>query len=105
MPKFTNPYSRFKPDELFLRDELAIDRTLLANERTFLAYLRTAIALVLAGITFIHFASHSWLEILGFVCVPIGIIILIVSVNRYRKMKLNILSVRKQVEITNKQNN
>ncbi len=97
MSKFTNPYNRFKPDELFLRDELAIDRTLLANERTFLAYLRTAIALVLAGVTFIHFASHSWLEILGFVCVPVGLIILLISVVRYKKMKSNILGVRKRL--------
>ena len=79
MRKFTNPYSRFKPDELFLRDELAIDRTLLANERTFLAYLRTAVAFVLAGVTFIHFARSSWYEMLGFVCVPIGILILITA--------------------------
>lgn len=99
MPRFTNPYSRFKPDELFLRDELAIDRTLLANERTFLAYLRTAIALVLAGVTFIHFASNSWLEILGYISVPIGIIILILATIRYRKVRANILGVRKKLDI------
>lgn len=98
MRKFTNPYSRFKPDELFLRDELAIDRTLLANERTFLAYLRTAVAFVLAGVTFIHFARSSWFEILGFVCVPIGILILIISYIRYRQVRSDILEVRKQFE-------
>ena len=28
-----NPYTQFDPAELILRDQLAIDRTLLANER------------------------------------------------------------------------
>lgn len=97
MPRLQNPYSRFKPDELFLRDELAIDRTLLANERTFLAYLRTALALVLAGVTFIHFASNSWLEILGYASVPIGIFVLVFSTIRYRKIRSNILVVRKSI--------
>ncbi|RPJ43750.1 MAG: DUF202 domain-containing protein, partial [Deltaproteobacteria bacterium] len=29
-----SPYSRFESTDLILRDELAVDRTLLANERT-----------------------------------------------------------------------
>lgn len=98
MPKISDPYSRFNPDELLLRDELAIERTLLSNERTFLAYLRTAVALVLAGVTFIHFANRSWLEILGFVCVPVGVLILVISYIRYRKIRLGILAVRKKLE-------
>lgn len=98
MPENNNPYSRFKADELYLRDELAIDRTLLANERTYLAYLRTAIALVLAGVTFIHFARSSWLEIVGILCVPVGLIILIISTIRYRRIKSNISVVRKSIK-------
>lgn len=45
----TNPYERFRKDELILRDELAIDRTVLANERTVLAYVRTALAFAITG--------------------------------------------------------
>ncbi len=40
-----------KPDELILRDRLALERTRLANERTLLAYIRTAFMLVVAGAT------------------------------------------------------
>lgn len=48
------PYRRFEQSELILRDELAIDRTRLANERTFLSYLRTALALAMVGGTLLH---------------------------------------------------
>lgn len=68
-----------------LRDELAIQRTYLANERTLLAYLRAGISLVLAGVTFIHFSQEIWYKIIGIVCIPLGIIVLLVGIIRYRK--------------------
>ncbi|HDK81416.1 MAG TPA: DUF202 domain-containing protein [Nitrospirae bacterium] len=34
--------------DLFLRDHLAAQRTMLANERTYLAYIRTALTLFIA---------------------------------------------------------
>ncbi len=54
-----DPYSRFKREELILRDYLAADRTTLANERTLLAYIRTSVALAAAGGSLIHFID-SW---------------------------------------------
>ena len=39
------PYSKFRTEEMILRDWLARDRTVLANERTLLAYLRTTLML------------------------------------------------------------
>ncbi|MCE5185755.1 MAG: DUF202 domain-containing protein [Planctomycetaceae bacterium] len=48
------PYRRFEGSELILRDELAIDRTRLANERTFLSYLRTALTLAVVAGTLMH---------------------------------------------------
>lgn len=39
------------PNELILRDHLALERTRLANERTLLAYIRTAFMLIVAGAT------------------------------------------------------
>jgi putative membrane protein len=55
------PYSRFEAAELILRDQLAIDRTLLANERTFLSYLRSGVALLIAGVSIIHFCRGHYL--------------------------------------------
>ncbi len=53
-------YWQYDPEELVLRDHLAIDRTAMANERTFLAYVRTALALLVIGVTFPHFLNQWW---------------------------------------------
>jgi putative membrane protein len=91
------PYARFDKTQLHLRDELAVDRTVLANERTFLAYVRTALALVLAGVTFIHFSRAMWFSIIGILCIPAGIGVFAIGLRRYRFMKGIIDFVRKRV--------
>jgi putative membrane protein len=99
------PYSKFYADTLILRDELAIDRTILANERTLLSYLRSAVALLIAGISIIHFSTESWFWMLGLTCIPTGIITGIIGVARYRRMNQSIVHIRKQSETeTNQQN-
>lgn len=90
------PYSKFGGDDLILRDELAIDRTLLANERTLLAYLRSGVALVIAGLTIIQFSLQGWYLIAGIACIPTGIITGIIGVARYLKMNRSIAQVRGQ---------
>jgi putative membrane protein len=92
-----DPYSRFCSEDLILRDELAIDRTLLANERTLLAYLRSAVTLLLAGVTIMHFSVEGWFWAVGVACVPAGIIAGFVGVVRYRRMNSAILVIRRQV--------
>ena len=91
-------YSKFGIDELILRDELAIDRTLLANERTLLAYLRSGVALLIAGVTIIHFSQEGWFWAIGIACIPTGIITGIIGVARYRGMNKAISIVRRQSE-------
>jgi putative membrane protein len=71
---------------------------LLANERTFLAYLRAGVTLILAGATFIHFGSDQWLAWLGIACVPIGVFIMVIGALRYRAMKREIATLRKQLQ-------
>lgn len=97
-----SPYSRFDNNDLILRDELAVDRTLLANERTLLAYLRSAVAMVIAGVTIIHFAWEGWFWIFGMVCLPVGIVTGIVGIVRYRKMNGAIFLVRKRWKMQTK---
>ncbi len=89
-------YSRFDRCNLILRDELAIDRTLLANERTLLAYLRSGITLLLAGVSILHFAIHDWFRILGIVCLPIGVLAGAIGVWRFGRMNRAISIVRRQ---------
>ena len=95
------PYSGFSPEQLELRDELAIDRTLLANERTLLAYLRSAVALVLAGVSIMHFSpEEGWFWLLGLACVPTGVVAGAVGVVRYWKTNRRIASVQRRSETT-----
>lgn len=93
-----SPYSRFENRELILRDELAIDRTLLANERTLLAYLRAGVALLIAGVTIMHFADGGWFWAVGVACIPIGVVTSVVGVTRFRKMSQSISIVRRESE-------
>lgn len=90
-----NPYERFEKGELILRDELAIDRTLLANERTMLAYMRGAITLPIAGVSFIHFIQAGFLRTLGFLLIPMGLLIGILGMVRYWRMDKQIRAIRK----------
>jgi putative membrane protein len=94
-----NPaYSRFENTQLILRDELAIDRTLLANERTLLAYLRSAVALLIAGASIIHFSIRGWFLILGIACLPGGLIVGLVGFWRYRTIYNSLISIRERAE-------
>lgn len=89
-----NPYSQFEKAELILRDQLAIDRTLLANERTLLSYLRSGVALFIAGISIIHFSHELWFTVVGFICLPTGIVTVWFGATRFRKMDRAISVVR-----------
>jgi putative membrane protein len=88
------PYAKFNQEELILRDELAIDRTLLANERTLLAYLRSGVSLVIAGVSIIHFSETNWFLALGFACIPVGILTGLIGTIRFFRMNAAISRVR-----------
>ena len=88
------PYSRFEREELILRDELAIDRTLLANERTLLAYLRSAVSLGIAGISIMHFAAHGWYFWAGVACLPAGALAAAIGIVRHRRMSAHYRALR-----------
>lgn len=93
-----NPYERFEQSELILRDELAIDRTLLSNERTLLAYLRSAVALMITGVTIIHFAGRPWFLAIGFICIPGAMLISLIGLLRFGKMNKAISIVRNRLK-------
>lgn len=95
------PYAGLSPDELILRDRLAIDRTVLANERTLLAYARTSLALLIAGLSLVHLPFLNLEANLnirlyvaaGWACVGIGAIVVIIGYKRYRKYRAHIRAV------------
>lgn len=90
------PYSRFENSDLILRDELAIDRTLLANERTLLAYLRSGLALLIGGVSILHFTSDGWFRWVGILCIPSGAAATVIGILRFIRMNTAISRVRKQ---------
>jgi putative membrane protein len=72
-----------------IRDLMATQRTIFANERTLMAYLRTAMTVSVGGFVAIKFSDDLYLEVIGIILIPIGIILAIYSFIRYRqKQKL-----------------
>lgn len=67
-----------------IRDHMAAERTIFANERTLMAYLRTAMTISVGGFVAIKLTNDLYLEIIGFILIPIGIILGIYSFVRYR---------------------
>lgn len=95
---------KFENEDLLVRDELAIDRTLLANERTLLAYLRSAVALLIAGVSIIHFSEEGWFWAVGIICLPASIITGILGISRYRRMSALISHIRSRTNMPAKKN-
>lgn len=75
-------YGKQTPEELILRDHLALDRTILANERTFLSYIRTTLAMIVVGATLIHLSEEFLIDSFGVISIVIGIGILLVGIKR-----------------------
>ena len=73
-----------------LRDQLAIDRTVLANERTLLAYMRTGLALLVVGGSLIRFFDSPGSALTGWLFVAGGAMVTGIGALRY-------LSVRRQL--------
>ncbi|MFD1187108.1 DUF202 domain-containing protein [Pontibacter rugosus] len=77
---------------LEIRDNLAMERTKMANERTFLAYMRTAMAMVLAGLTFIKvFNDDAFYIGVGISFIPIGTFIAAFGYYRFSKKKRQVM--------------
>lgn len=77
-------YSEVRPEDMSLRDHLALDRTVLANERTLLSYMRTAFGFVAGGVTLVKlFPDDAILVWLGFLLVVIGGSIAILGLGRF----------------------
>ena len=72
-----------------IRDQMAIQRTIFANERTLMAYLRTAVAFAGLGFAAIKLSNELYLEVAGFILLPLGFSLAIYSFIRYlHKQKL-----------------
>jgi len=90
-----------EPEPTFLRDLLAIDRTVLANERTLLAYGRTLLALLAAGATVIHFVTEWWAVPGGVGLLVLGVALFSFGVWRYRLVNRHLERARRNLGPSN----
>ena len=98
------PYGRFEPSELTLRDELAIDRTVLANERTLLAYIRTALGFLVLGLTFHHFLDQKIYHVIGFGFQGFAVVIFLLGGIRYFQIRQDLRRLRKSEQAKENEN-
>jgi putative membrane protein len=80
------PYADLCPEDLILRDHLALDRTIMANERTLLAYIRTALALLVIGASVVKFYDSPAYLFLGWLFLILGLVTPIIGVVRYQQL-------------------
>ena len=68
-------------------NNLARNRTVLANERTFLAYIRTAIMVAVSGVTLIKlFENEFFFLVLGIALISVAFAVVGFGFVRYRTM-------------------
>ncbi|MCX2742090.1 DUF202 domain-containing protein [Pontibacter anaerobius] len=67
-----------------IRAQMAMQRTIFANERTLMAYLRTAMTVSVGGFFAIKLSDDLYLEVIGSILIPVGVILAIYSFLRYR---------------------
>ena len=82
--------------ETWLRDVLAIDRTILANERTLLSYFRTMLALLAAGGSLIQFVDAPWAIPAGVASIVSAPVLFAIGVWRYRRVNNDLRRVRQE---------
>ena len=74
-------------------DDLAVDRTALSNERTLLAYLRTALQAIVGGATLIRFFDHPVADIVGWLLLPCGVVLVVLGIRFYRRRRRQLAEV------------
>jgi putative membrane protein len=90
----SDPYSPFHEDQRTLRDQLALDRTVLANERTLLAYIRTSLGFLVLGVTFLHFLEQVAYHFVGYAFLVVGVLIFLAGCTRFVKIRRDLKRVR-----------
>ncbi len=98
-------YDQFEKKELILRDQLAIDRTILSNDRTILSFGRTALTLIVAGVSILHFLEGRRWATIGWFFAFGGLLVLVLGIMRYRRMHGELLHMIKTMGSLNPEEN
>lgn len=78
-----NPLQRKRINEHKIRENLALDRTILANERTILSYIRTSLYLLIGGIALLGHRDFADLRWLGVVSLVLCVSLLAIGIVRF----------------------
>jgi len=71
-----------------IQEELALERTRLANERTFLAYVRTALSLIAGGVVVLQYLAEGPEHIFaGWLLVGSGAVALAIGLVRFIRVR------------------
>ena len=82
-------HKKYHNGELNLRDYLAAYRTVLSNERTWMSNTRTALTFLVASVTFVKLFESPTLIGIGYMFMPIGVIIFLIgSYHHYKRRKM-----------------
>jgi putative membrane protein len=73
-------------------DQLAIDRTLLANERTFLAYFRTAVVFLTSGLAVMNIEFFAAIRQLSFLLIGLSPLVFLGGAWRFWVVRRSIRS-------------
>jgi putative membrane protein len=98
MALLKNPYKQFEGAKRSLSDELAIDRTLLANERTLLAYARTALAFGAAGATALQLMAGWQAWVTGLPFLALAAVVAVLGSWRAWSVQRRVRTARQQVD-------
>ncbi|PDS22669.1 DUF202 domain-containing protein [Flavobacterium branchiophilum] len=83
--------------DLILREQLAIQRTHLANQSTFLAFLRTAMYFLMAGLTLHNLMKINNSYLIEVPLFALAFLLLLFGIFNYFKHKKNIISSQKHI--------
>jgi len=83
-----SPYTSFAKESLILRDQLAVDRSILASERTMLGFAKVGVMSLLLATLLFHLAFEIWFQILGGLLLFLGIFSLRLCIRQFRKFML-----------------
>ena len=81
-----------------INEQLALERTKLANWRTFLAYIRTGVSFIALGAALFHFLKSPAWAFLGIASTILGIAFLVIGGVSYKKYNKKLEMIKKRSE-------
>lgn len=83
--------------DLILRENLAIERTVMANDRTFLSFVRTSLYFVVAGFTLDQVVDIRYGATIAIFCFVTGALLFLAGLYKYLHLRKKIRISRQKI--------